>query len=67
MLLRFKVSSKITVVTRSDGSGTTFVFTLHLGAISDVWKSGPGAGKSVKLSGRRRRQGLPRRNGSHLG
>jgi phosphate transport system substrate-binding protein len=49
MLLRFKVSSKITVVTRSDGSGTTFVFTSHLGAISDVWKSGPGAGKSANF------------------
>ena len=40
---------KITVVTRSDGSGTTFVFTTHLTGISDAWKSGPGAGKSVNF------------------
>jgi phosphate transport system substrate-binding protein len=42
-------NTKITVVTRSDGSGTTFVFTSHLTAISDAWKSGPGAGKSVNF------------------
>ena len=42
-------STKITVVVRSDGSGTTFVFTSHLSAISDAWKSGPGAGKSVNF------------------
>ncbi|HKM99813.1 MAG TPA: phosphate ABC transporter substrate-binding protein PstS [Candidatus Binataceae bacterium] len=42
-------ATKITVVTRSDGSGTTFVFTSHLTAISDAWKSGPGAGKSVNF------------------
>lgn len=41
--------TKITVVTRSDGSGTTFVFTSHLSAISAVWKAGPGAGKSVNF------------------
>jgi phosphate transport system substrate-binding protein len=40
---------KITVVSRSDGSGTTFVFTSHLSAISDAWKNGPGAGKSVNF------------------
>ncbi|MGD0073174.1 MAG: phosphate ABC transporter substrate-binding protein PstS [Candidatus Binataceae bacterium] len=39
--------TKITVVTRSDGSGTTFVFTSHLSAISAAWKSGPRAGTSV--------------------
>lgn len=38
----------ISVVHRSDGSGTTFVFTQHLAAISDKWKSGPGVGKSVE-------------------
>lgn len=37
----------ITVVYRSDGSGTTGVFTQHLAAISPDWKSGPGEGKSV--------------------
>jgi phosphate transport system substrate-binding protein len=35
----------ITVVHRSDGSGTTFVFTQHLSAISDAWK--PGKGTSI--------------------
>jgi len=35
----------ITVVHRSDGSGTTFVFTQHLSAITDAWK--PGKGTSV--------------------
>jgi len=41
--------TKITVVTRSDGSGTTFVYTSHLSAISDAWKNGPGAGKAVNF------------------
>ncbi len=39
----------ITPVNRSDGSGTTFVFTQHLSAISEKWKAGPGAGKSVNF------------------
>ncbi|MBD1907582.1 phosphate ABC transporter substrate-binding protein PstS [Trichocoleus sp. FACHB-6] len=37
----------ITVIHRSDGSGTTAVFTNHLSAISPDWKGGPGAGKTV--------------------
>ena len=37
----------ISVVRRSDGSGTTYNFTKHLSAISDAWKNGPGSGKSV--------------------
>jgi phosphate transport system substrate-binding protein len=37
----------ITVVHRSDGSGTTAVFTDYLTKVSTEWKSGPGAGKSV--------------------
>ena len=37
----------IIVVRRADGSGTTFAFTSHLSAISEKWKSGPGADKSV--------------------
>jgi phosphate transport system substrate-binding protein len=41
--------TKITPITRSDGSGTTFVFTQHLSAISDGWKKGPGTGKSVNF------------------
>jgi len=42
-------ATKITPVTRSDGSGTTFVFTQHLSAVSDEWKKGPGTGKSVNF------------------
>ncbi|OUL28364.1 phosphate ABC transporter substrate-binding protein PstS [Nostoc sp. T09] len=38
----------ITVVYRSDGSGTTGVFTKHLSAISPEWKTKVGEGKSVK-------------------
>ncbi|MEM9923892.1 MAG: phosphate ABC transporter substrate-binding protein PstS [Cyanobacteria bacterium P01_D01_bin.50] len=37
----------ITVVHRSDGSGTTGVLTKHLSAISSDWKNGPGEGKTV--------------------
>jgi len=36
----------ITVVRRADSSGTTFVFTQHLSAISPAWKTGPGTSKS---------------------
>ncbi|NUN64954.1 phosphate ABC transporter substrate-binding protein PstS [Pseudanabaena biceps] len=38
----------ITVVSRSDGSGTNEVFTKHLSAISADWKAGPGTGKSIQ-------------------
>src|SRR5919199_1099912 len=38
----------ITVVHRSDGSGTTAVFTKHLSAISPEWKSKVGDGKTVQ-------------------
>ena len=38
----------ITVVHRSDGSGTTSVFTEHLSAISPEWKDKVGAGKTVQ-------------------
>lgn len=37
----------ITVVYRSDGSGTTGVFTQHLAAISPEWKTKVGSGKTV--------------------
>ena len=37
----------ITVAHRSDGSGTTAVFTDYLAKVSPAWKAGPGAGKSV--------------------
>lgn len=35
------------VVHRSDGSGTTFVFTDYLATVSQSWASGPGRGKEV--------------------
>lgn len=37
----------ITVVRRADSSGTTYVFTKHLSAISEEWNKGPGTGKTV--------------------
>ena len=41
-------SSKITVVHRSDGSGTTFNFVNYLSKVSPEWKSSVGEGTSVK-------------------
>ena len=40
-------ASAISVIHRSDGSGTTYIFTNYLSAVSPAWRSGPGAGKSV--------------------
>ncbi len=40
-------SKDIIVAHRSDGSGTTFVFTDYLSAVSPDWKSKVGKGKSV--------------------
>ncbi len=40
-------SDAISVAYRSDGSGTTNVFTSYLSAISGTWKDKVGAGKSV--------------------
>jgi phosphate transport system substrate-binding protein len=40
--------TNIIVVHRSDGSGTTYIFTDFLSKISDEWKNGPGKGTSVK-------------------
>ena len=37
----------IVVARRSDGSGTTSIFTNYLAAVSSTWKSQVGAGKSV--------------------
>jgi phosphate transport system substrate-binding protein len=37
----------VTVVHRSDGSGTTAVFTDYLGKVSPLWKSSVGSGTSV--------------------
>jgi phosphate transport system substrate-binding protein len=38
----------ILVIRRSDGSGTTFIFTDYLARVSPAWKSGPGTGKEVQ-------------------
>lgn len=38
----------IIVAHRSDGSGTTSIFTTYLSSVSDEWKTGPGAGKEVE-------------------
>lgn len=40
--------TKIMVVHRSDGSGTTFIFTDYLAKVSSSWKDKVGTGKSVK-------------------
>ncbi len=40
--------SKITVVRRSDGSGTTFNFVNYLSKVSPEWKSAVGEGTTVK-------------------
>jgi phosphate transport system substrate-binding protein len=39
---------KINVVHRSDGSGTTYVFTKHLAAISQTWNTSPGVGTNIE-------------------
>ena len=33
---------------RSEGSGTTYIFTDYLASVSPAWKSGPGTGKEVQ-------------------
>jgi phosphate transport system substrate-binding protein len=40
--------SEIVVVYRSDGSGTTAIFTHYLSEVSNAWKKNVGEGKSVK-------------------
>ena len=37
----------IVVTHRSDGSGTTYIFTDYLSAVSQTWKAGPGKGKDI--------------------
>ena len=41
-------AADILVVHRSDGSGTSFIFTDYLTAVSPSWKAGPGKGKEVQ-------------------
>ncbi|MEP6492971.1 MAG: phosphate ABC transporter substrate-binding protein PstS [bacterium] len=38
----------ILVVHRTDGSGTTYIFTDYLSAVSPAWKSGPGKAKDIQ-------------------
>jgi phosphate transport system substrate-binding protein len=40
-------SQAITVAHRTDGSGTTFIYTSYLSAVSPDWKAKVGAGKAV--------------------
>src|SRR3954468_3229598 len=37
----------IVVAHRSDGSGTTYIFTDYLSAVSQTWRAGPGKGKDI--------------------
>ncbi|MEJ2678125.1 MAG: phosphate ABC transporter substrate-binding protein PstS [Gemmatimonadota bacterium] len=41
-------ATDILVVHRSDGSGTTFIFTDYLSSVSPAWKSAVGKGKEVQ-------------------
>lgn len=41
-------SQPIIVIHRSDGSGTTYIFTDYLSKVSSEWQNGPGKGTSVK-------------------
>ncbi|MEO7822987.1 MAG: phosphate ABC transporter substrate-binding protein PstS [Gemmatimonadaceae bacterium] len=41
-------STDLLVVHRSDGSGTTYIFTDYLTSVSSAWKAGPGKGKEVR-------------------
>jgi phosphate transport system substrate-binding protein len=41
-------TSDLLVVHRSDGSGTTYIFTDYLSAVSPQWKKAPGKGKEIQ-------------------
>jgi phosphate transport system substrate-binding protein len=41
-------NQSIVVIHRSDGSGTTYIFTDYLSKVSQEWGGGPGKGTSVK-------------------
>src|SRR5262249_40231177 len=53
----------VTVVRRADSSGTTFVFTQHLSAVSAAWKTGPGAGMTVNLPSTDKMVASPKNDG----
>lgn len=52
-------SEEIIPVYRSDGSGTTFVFTDYLSKVSPMWASKYGAGKSVNFPSGQAAKGNP--------
>ena len=41
-------SADILVVHRTEGSGTTFIFSDYLSSVSPAWKTGPGKGKELQ-------------------
>ena len=41
-------ATDILVVHRSDGSGTTYIFSDYLSAVNPAWKDGPGKGKDLQ-------------------
>lgn len=41
-------STDILVVHRTEGSGTTYIFSDYLSAVSPAWKAGPGKGKELQ-------------------
>ncbi len=53
----------ITVVRRADASGTNFVFTKHLSAISEAWAKGPGFGTTVVWPGSDKIVAAPKNDG----
>lgn len=46
--VNFPKDQAIIVMHRSDGSGTTYIFTDYLSKVSSEWQSGPGKGTSIK-------------------
>jgi phosphate transport system substrate-binding protein len=54
-------AATINVVHRSDGSGTTYIFSNYLSTISPAWASKVGTGKTLKLARRTRRRRQRRR------
>ncbi len=52
----------VSPVYRSDGSGTTYVFSDYLTKISAPWAENIGTGKSIEMAGRYCRQGKSRRS-----
>jgi phosphate transport system substrate-binding protein len=53
----------ITVVRRADSSGTTYVFTNHLAAISEEFKKGPGVGNTVNWPSSSKSVAAPKNDG----